>query len=159
MTSAKCMDCKKSIAVKKEMSFDCPHCGGKSTVVYNDDHQPTKEQMGGISKWYSNLMKRRVWWKPWTWRRKPPLTAYWPLNDGEAQAFNPALALEERLARSEFAPSHIPFDWDGQRWVVTDNDKFRRIIFVDHVTPKSLAQLGFNGDPESITIFPINQEK
>jgi len=140
------MSCEKSVVLKKKWSFDCPHCGGKSTVVYNDDHQPTKKQEKAVLNWYSGHIKRvggRVWWKPWTWRRKSPLMTFWPLAGGKAQAVNP----------------DIPPDWDGRRWVVTDNDKFRRIIFVDHFTPESLVRLGFDGDPEAIIIFPVNQEK
>ena len=185
MTSAKCLACEKDVAVQEKLDFDCPHCGEKSAVVYDDDHQPTEEQREYTLLWYQGYSKRmklpkennqprgknmkdlreyilslrtkRVWWKPWTWIRRSPLVAYWPLTEeGVAHAVN-----VEAEYQARFPAPVPPDDWDGRKWLVTGHTKpgyleWSRVIYVNYVTPEELANLGFHGDPESIVIRPVN---
>ena len=191
MTSAKCLACEKDVAVQEKLDFDCPHCGEKSAVVYDDDHQPTEEQREYTLLWYQgyskrmklpkennqprgknmkdlreyilNLRTKRVWWKPWTWIRRPLLIAYWPLTT-EGKAVNAGIALERQKQLLESCPlPPPPHDWDGKHWSVTGisvhGDELTRIIYVNYVTRESLAQLGFNLEAPTVIIRPIDQEE
>ena len=107
--------------------------------------KPTARFEGAIdSVSIHEVISLRVWWKPWTWRRKLYLE------------YNPVLHPCYPGREIESPRPDISSDWEGKQWVVTDNKKFRRLIYRDYITPESLYGLGFHGNEDDIIIFPYD---
>jgi hypothetical protein len=63
-----------------------------------------------------SIKTKRVWYKPWTWRRRELIDAYWPLTervDTTTHAVNPMILPEGREIEMP-RPDIPPHNWDDE---------------------------------------------